>query len=49
MIGFESLAAYEIYRAKLLKHPDGLANFQFAQKKKFILRETREFVRLVTP
>jgi len=28
MIGFETLAAYETYRAQLLKHPDGKANFE---------------------
>lgn len=49
MIGFESLAAYEIYRAQLLKNPGGRANFEFAQRQKFILRETREWLKLVTP
>lgn len=49
LIGFESLAAYEIYRGQLLKNPDGKANFEFAQREKFILRETREFLRKVTP
>jgi hypothetical protein len=48
MIGFESLAAYETYRAALLEHPGGKANFEFAQSRKFILRETREFLKLVT-
>jgi len=48
MIGFENLAAYEIYRGQLLKNPDGKANFEFAQRHKFILRETREFLKLVT-
>jgi hypothetical protein len=48
MIGFESLAAYETYRAQLLKNPDGKANFDFAQCQKFILRETREWLKLVT-
>ena len=45
MIGFESLAAYEAYRARLLQHPGGKANFEFAVRKKFILRETREWVK----
>ena len=49
MIGFESLAAYEAYRARLLQHPGGRANFDFAVRKKIILRETREWVKLVTP
>ena len=44
----ESLAAYETYRGALLKNPDGRANFEFAQRQKFILRETREWLRLVT-
>jgi NIPSNAP len=48
MIGFETLAAYETYRAQLLKNPDGNANFEFAQRQKFILRETREFLKPVT-
>jgi len=48
MIGFESLAAYEAYRARLREHPGGKANFDFAQRQKFILRETREWLRMVT-
>jgi hypothetical protein len=47
MIGFDSLAAYETYRAKLRSHAGGQANFAFAQEKRFILRETREFLRQV--
>jgi hypothetical protein len=49
MIGFESLAAYEAYRARLKQDAAGKANFEFAQRQKFILRETREWVKLVTP
>ena len=49
MIGFESLAAYETYRARLREHPGGKANFEFAQRQKFILREAREWLRIVTP
>src|ERR1700742_2814130 len=49
MIVFESVAAYEHCRAQLLKNPDGKANFDFAQRQKFILREPREFLKLVTP
>ena len=48
MIGFESLAAYEAYRAKLRQNADSRANFEFAQIEKFILREEREFLRQVT-
>jgi hypothetical protein len=44
MIGFDSLAAYETYRARLKEHDDGKANFAFAEKNRLILRETREFL-----
>lgn len=47
LIGFESLAAYEAYRAKLRSDADGLANFAFAERERFVLREKREFLRLV--
>ncbi|HEX3665227.1 MAG TPA: NIPSNAP family protein [Rhizomicrobium sp.] len=47
MIGFESLAAYEAYRAQLRNHPDSAANFQFAERERFILREERTFLRRV--
>ena len=47
MIGFDSLAAYETYRARLLTDPGGKANFDFAQRQKFILRESREWLKLV--
>ena len=43
LIGFESLAAYEAYRARLRADPDGRANFALAQDKRFILREERTF------
>ena len=46
-IGFNSLAAYEAYRAKLRADPDSRANFEFAQREKFILREYRQFLRQV--
>ena len=41
-----SLAAYEAYRARLRDDPAGRANFDFAQKEKFIRREDRLFLRL---
>ena len=44
LIGFESLAAYETYRAKLRADADGRANFAFAQSKRLILREERSFL-----
>jgi hypothetical protein len=47
MIGFDSLAAYETYRARLREDPKARANFEFAQTRQFILREEREFLRLV--
>ncbi|MGN8002891.1 NIPSNAP family protein [Acidovorax sp. 22279] len=43
LIGFESLAAYEAYRARLRADPEGRANFALAQDKRFILREERTF------
>ena len=48
MIGFDSLAAYEAYRARLKTDPDGAANFAFAQAERFILSEERTFLRPVT-
>ncbi len=47
LIAFNSLAAYEIYRAKLKTDTEGKANFAFAQSKRFILREERNFVEVV--
>ena len=49
MIGFESLAAYEAYRARLRDDEAGRANFEFAEHKRFILREERTFLRPVRP
>lgn len=47
LIAFESLAAYESYRARILADPEGRANFEFAQSKRFILREERTFPEVV--
>jgi hypothetical protein len=47
MIGFDSLAAYETYRARLRTEPRSVANFTFAEREKFILREERVFLRPV--
>src|SRR3569832_1145509 len=44
---FESLAAYEAYRARLRQDAEGMANFQFAEDNKFILAEERTFLRKV--
>jgi len=47
LFAFDSLAAYEIYRARLKADPEGNANFADAQAKRLILREERTFVTLV--
>jgi hypothetical protein len=44
LVGFESLAAYEAYRAKLRTDPESRANFAMAQEKRFVLREERTFL-----
>ena len=44
LIGFESLAAYEAYKARLRADPECVANFEFATSRKLILREERNFV-----
>lgn len=48
MIGFDSLAAYEQYRARLRQDPEGAENFAFAQRERFILSEERTFLRIVS-
>jgi hypothetical protein len=47
VIAFDSLAAYETYRARLKSDPDGRANFAMAQAKHLILREERTFLETV--
>jgi hypothetical protein len=47
LISFDSLAAYEAYRARLRSDPEGRANFALAQTKRLILREERNFVEAV--
>jgi len=47
VIGFESLAAYEAYRARLKTDSEGKANLAVAQSKRFILREERTFLETV--
>jgi hypothetical protein len=47
LIAFESLAAYEKYRARLKEDVMGRANSAMAQAKQFILREERNFVEVV--
>jgi hypothetical protein len=47
LIGFESLAAYEAYRACLKSDPEARENFAMAMDKRLILREERDFVEVV--
>jgi hypothetical protein len=47
LVGFDSLAAYEAYRARLKLDEEARANFAFAQAQRFILREERSFTELV--
>src|SRR5436853_7412283 len=47
LISFASLAAYETYRARLRGDAEGMANFQFAEKERFILAEERTFLRRI--
>jgi NIPSNAP len=47
LIAFDSLAAYEGYRAKLKSDPEGRANFAFAQDRRLILREERTFLEVL--
>ena len=44
LISFDSLAAYESYRATLKADAEGRANFEWAQRERFILREERSFL-----
>jgi hypothetical protein len=48
LIAFDSLAAYERYKTRLKSDPEGRENFAFAQSRKFILREERNFVEVVS-
>jgi hypothetical protein len=45
LISFDSLAAYETYRARLRADPEGMANFRFAEEERFILSEEGGFLR----
>jgi len=44
LIGFDDLAAYERYRAALRRDAEGRANFERAQRERFILREERSWL-----
>ena len=47
LVSFPSLAAYEAYRARLRADPQARANFEFAQRERFIVREQRTFTEVV--
>jgi hypothetical protein len=47
LIAFESLAAYEAYKARINADPEARTNFEFARSRKLILREERNFVEIV--
>lgn len=47
LIAFDSLGAYEQYRSRLKEDRRGRENFLFAQREKFILEESRSFLKAV--
>jgi hypothetical protein len=47
LISFDSLAAYEAYRARLKDDAAGVANFRTAETERFIVAEERSFLRQV--
>jgi len=47
LISFDSMAAYERYRATLRADDEGRANFEMAQSMRFILREERTWLEAV--
>jgi hypothetical protein len=48
LYNIENLAGYEAYKARLMTDPDGRANYEFAQTKRFIQSEERIFLRLAS-
>jgi hypothetical protein len=48
LISFDSLTAYEAYRARLRADDEGMANFRFAEENRLILAEERTFLRQVS-
>jgi hypothetical protein len=44
LVAFDSLAAYEAYRARVKSDPESRANFAMAQTKRLILHEERTFL-----
>lgn len=47
LISYDSLAAYEAYRARLHTDPEAMANFRFAEERRLIQTEDRSFLRPV--
>ena len=47
LIAFDSLAAYEAYRARLKSDREACEKFALAQERRLILREERSFVEVV--
>jgi len=47
LIAFESLAAYEAYRARLKTDPEARENFAMAEQRRLIVREERTFLETV--
>jgi hypothetical protein len=47
LIAFDSLAAYEAYRARLKADEAARENFAFALARRFIVREARTFLEIV--
>lgn len=48
LVAFDSLAAYEAYRARLREDPQAIENFAYAKAQRFIVREERSFTEAVT-
>lgn len=47
LIAFDSLSAYEAYRHRLQADDEARANFAFAERERFIVREERRFTEVV--
>jgi hypothetical protein len=47
LIAFDSLTGYEAYRTRLKADAEAQANFGFAQRERFILKEQRSFTQVV--
>ncbi len=47
LVSFPDLAHYEAYRVRLKSDDDALANFAFATRERFILKEERSFAEVV--